>query len=74
MNPKIAVGIEQDSCGEGEGNKMGKYSSRSDLSLFQCVKKVKCRCACNGTLLSPPLAPDRLPSQSTNAFGKKLYI
>lgn len=34
---------------------MGKYSSRSDLSLIQCLKVKQCRCAGSGSFFFFPL-------------------
>lgn len=36
---------------------MGEYSSRSDLSLFQCLKVKQCRCAGSESSFFFPLMP-----------------
>jgi len=54
---------------------MGKYSSRSDLSLFQCLKVKQCRCAGSGSSFSfIPYATNGFLSQSISVLGRKLEI
>lgn len=52
---------------------MGKYSSRSGLSLFHCLE-VKQMVVVEVFFLLPRHAPNRFPSESTSVLGKRREI
>lgn len=54
---------------------MGKYSSRSDLSLFPCLKVKQCRCAPCGSFSSSPFMHQIASSLNlVSVLGGKLEI